>query len=98
MGRDRNFHARSGRYRASATEARKPMSDTIRFLVRDSADFITRAAGRYVGTDAVRNAAKRIGALETDENGLGVIPRSVVEVMARNYSQVGYLLRKGARE
>jgi hypothetical protein len=75
------------------------MSDTQHIFVRDSADIITKAAGRYVGTDAVRNAAKRIGALKTDQTtGLGVIPRAVVEVMARNYSQVGYLLRKGARE
>jgi hypothetical protein len=64
------------------------------FLVADAAHFVTETSGRYVGTDTVRRAAKRIGAYDVDESGYGIIPRPVVEDMATTYKATGYLVRR----
>jgi hypothetical protein len=64
-------------------------------FVRDAALKITQASGRYCSTDAIRKAAKRIGALKLDAEGRGTIPRAIVEAMARNYELVGYLICRG---
>jgi hypothetical protein len=72
-------------------------SDIENILVRDAALNITKMSGRYCGTDATRKAAKRLGAYAVDAQGRGVIPRAVVEQMARNYAAVGYLLRRAQR-
>jgi hypothetical protein len=63
-------------------------------LVRDAAFDITRASNRHCGADVVRKAAKRLGVYGTDEQGRGVIPRPTVEEMKRNYSAMGYLIRR----
>jgi hypothetical protein len=63
-------------------------------LIADAAHFVTGASGHYVGTDALRKAAKRIGAYSVDEFGRGVIPEPVVEDMAATYKATGYLIRR----
>ena len=67
---------------------------TEKVLIRDAALDITRASNRHCGTDALRKAAKRLGVYNTDEQGRGVIPRPIVEEMKRNYSAMGYLIRR----
>jgi hypothetical protein len=64
-------------------------------FVRDAASEITQRSGRYCSIDATRKAAKRIGALRRDAEGRAVIPRAIVEAMARNYGLVGYLISRG---
>jgi hypothetical protein len=63
-------------------------------LIRDAALDITQASNRHCGADVVRKAAKRLGVYGTDEQGRGVIPRPIVEQMKRNYSNMGYLIRR----
>jgi hypothetical protein len=63
-------------------------------LVSDAAHQITKAANRYCGVDATRKAARRLGAYTTDAQGRGVIPKAVVDEMARNFAAMGYLIRR----
>ena len=63
-------------------------------LIRDAAMAITMAGNRHCGTDALRKAAKRYGVCTTDERGRAIIPRAVVEEMARNFALTGYLVRR----
>jgi hypothetical protein len=70
------------------------MTTFKQFRVADAAHFVTGTSGRYVGTDALRKAARRIGAYSVDESGRGVIPEPVVEDMAATYKATGYLIRR----
>jgi len=68
------------------------MKPIKKFRVARAAHIVTEKSGRYVGTDAVRKAAQRIGAYSLDESGKGVIPESVIEEMAANFKVTGYLI------
>jgi hypothetical protein len=82
-------------------EDRKPMNIDLsqhqHVPVRDAALAITLASGRFCGADVLRRAARRIGVLHVDERGRAVISSRIVETMAANYSNVGYLIRRGQK-
>jgi hypothetical protein len=66
-----------------------PTEDLVN--IRDAAHRITQASHRYCGTNSLRIAAKRIGALKRDDAGRIAIPSGVVDAMARNFASLGYL-------
>ena len=65
--------------------------NTEDMIIRDAAMLITRRSKRYCGPNSVRTAAKRIGVLKLDDRGMSVVPRPVVEKMAKNFAQAGVL-------
>ena len=66
-------------------------------LVPVAAWEISHDAGRLVSDQAVRKAARRIGALRVDAHGRYTLPRSIVDEMIENFTRSGYLLRRGRR-
>ena len=76
-----------------------PVSDTHDddVLVPIAAWEISRDAGRPTSDQAVRRAARRIGALRVNAHGRYTLPRSILNEMIENFRRSGYLLRRGQR-
>ena len=68
--------------------------NTEDMIIRDAAMLITQRSNRYCGPNSVRTAAKRIGVLKLDDRGMSVVPRPVVEKMAKNFAQAGVLISR----
>jgi hypothetical protein len=91
-------------FAASGSRFKPPGAQTMTAITRSPKCLTIQAAAYAIGTaetplayQTLLRAARKLGILQYDDRGFGVIAVSAVQRLRENYRTMGYLHRRGAR-